>query len=314
MPSPAPTSSRRVAPSALAPKDGCPPDPGAVVARVGAWYSVNARDLPWRRPGVGPWAVLVSEFMLQQTPVERVRGPWQAWLDRWPSPVALADSPAADALRAWGRLGYPRRALRLHQAATIITDRHDGEVPTDIDTLLELPGVGTYTAAAVASFAFGQRHVVLDTNVRRVLARIWSAVAYPGTALTRDETTLATQVLPGEPAAAADWARASMELGALVCVARQPRCGHCPVADLCGWRAAGFPRWEGPPRRGQSYHGTDRHCRGALLAVLRSSDEPVTAEQVAAAWQDRAQRERALASLIADGLVIAAGGTWALPT
>ena len=284
-----------------------------VVRRTLRWYDANARDLPWRRPEAGPWAILVSEFMLQQTPVERVRGPWQAWLDRWPTPEALAAAPAGEAVRAWGRLGYPRRALRLHQTAQVITDRFDGQVPRRLADLLSLPGVGSYTAAAIVSFAYGQRAVVLDTNVRRVLARVATGRAYPEPAPTRVETQLAESYLPAAPARAARWAVASMELGALVCVARTPRCEICPVADLCAWRLAGSPAWDGPPRTGQTYEGTDRQCRGALLAVLRSSDGAVAADELDRAWPEPAQRGRALASLVADGLVVAVGCGWALP-
>jgi A/G-specific adenine glycosylase len=289
--------------------------PRAIVSRTLAWYAEHARDLPWRRPGVSPWAVLVSEFMLQQTPVERVRGPWAAWLERWPSPDALAAAPAGEAVRAWGRLGYPRRALRLHQTAVMITERFDGEVPADRASLLSLPGVGSYTAAAIASFAYGRRAVVLDTNVRRVISRVALGTAQPGNSPSRLELTMAERLAPQNPARAARWAVASMELGAMVCVARTPRCAECPVRDLCAWRRAGAPAWAGPPRRGQAYAGTDRQARGALLAVLRSADEPVSAEELAAAWADPAQGERALASLIDDGLVVPAGAHhYALPT
>ena len=247
--------------------------------------------------------MLVSEFMLQQTPVERVREPWARWLERWPTPPELAASPSGDAVRAWGRLGYPRRALRLHGAAVAITERFDGWVPEELDDLRSLPGVGGYTAAAVASFAYGRRAVVLDTNVRRVLGRVVVGEAYPGTAQTRAEVAVAEALLPDEPARAARWAVASMELGALVCTARGPRCDACPITDLCAWRGAGYPAWAGPPRRGQTYEGTDRQCRGALLAVLRSSDVAVGADELAAAWPEPVQRERALTSLVADGLV-----------
>ena len=247
---------------------------------------------------------MVSEFMLQQTPVERVRGPWAAWLDRWPTPEALAAAPAGEAVRVWGRLGYPRRALRLHQAAVAITERFDGEVPRDLEALRSLPGVGSYTAAAIASFAYGRRAVVLDTNVRRVIARVALGAAHPTTTPSRLELAVAEQLAPREPARAARWAVASMELGAVVCVARTPRCAECPVHDLCAWRRAGAPAWSGPPRRGQAYAGTDRQARGALLAVLRSADQPVTRVELDAAWSDPAQCERALVSLITDGLVV----------
>jgi A/G-specific adenine glycosylase len=286
----------------------------AVVRRVLGWYGENARDLPWRRPEATPWQVMVSEFMLQQTPVERVRGPWQTWVERWPTPAALAAAPSGEAVRAWGRLGYPRRALRLHRAAVAITEDFGGEVPSDRETLLTLPGVGSYTAAPIASFAFGRREVVLDTNVRRVLARVEAGVAFPAAAQTVDEVDRATAFVPATPARAARWAVAVMELGALVCVARSPRCAACPVRDLCAWRGAGYPAWDGPPRRGQSYGGTDRQCRGALLAVLRSSDGPVARAELAGAWVDADQRERCLASLLQDGLAMTTeNGDLALP-
>jgi A/G-specific adenine glycosylase len=289
--------------------------PRAVVTRILDWYADHARDLPWRRPGTSPWAVMVSEFMLQQTPVERVRAPWAAWLERWPTPEALAATPAGEAVRAWGRLGYPRRALRLHQAAVAITERFEGQVPADLESLRSLPGVGSYTAAAIASFAYGRRAVVLDTNVRRVISRVALGTAQPGNSPSRLELTMAERLAPQNPARAARWAVASMELGAMVCVARTPRCAECPVRDLCAWRRAGAPAWAGPPRRGQAYAGTDRQARGALLAVLRSADEPVSADELAAAWADPAQGERALASLIDDGLVVPAGSHhYALPT
>jgi A/G-specific adenine glycosylase len=289
--------------------------PRAVVTRILDWYDGHARDLPWRRPGTSPWAVMVSEFMLQQTPVERVRAPWGTWLERWPTPEALAAVPAGEAVRAWGRLGYPRRALRLHQAAVTITERFDGQVPAELEPLRGLPGVGSYTAAAIASFAYGRRAVVLDTNVRRVISRVALGTARPGSTPSRLEVAVAERLAPQDPARAARWAVASMELGAMVCVARTPRCAECPVRDLCAWRRAGAPAWAGPPRRGHAYPGTDRQARGALLAVLRSADEPVPAEELAAAWADPRQGERALASLIDDGLVVPAGSDhYVLPT
>lgn len=285
-----------------------------VVDRVLDWYADHARDLPWRAPDAGAWAVLVSEFMLQQTPVARVLEPWRRWLERWPTPADLAAAPAGEAVRAWGRLGYPRRALRLHRAAVAITERHDGEVPRDHAALLELPGVGTYTAAAVASFAYGQRHVVLDTNVRRVLARVASGAASAPTSATAAEGRLAAEFLPVEPDRAARWAVASMELGALVCTARSPACDRCPVIQLCAWHAAGRPVAAEIQRRRQTYEGTDRQCRGTLLAVLRSSDELVARAELDAVWPDADQRQRALTSLLADGLVVGDDtGGYALP-
>lgn len=285
----------------------------AVVSAVLRWYASEARDLPWRRPGTTPWQIMISEFMLQQTPVARVLEPWQRWVDRWPVPEALAAEPSGEAVRAWGRLGYPRRALRLHRAAVAIDQDHDGEVPADLAALRALPGVGDYTAAAVASFGFGQRHLVLDTNVRRVITRIGAGVQYPATSLSAAERALAETFLPRQAPRAARWAAASMELGAVVCIARSPRCDVCPVRSRCAWRAAGYPAFAGPPRRGQAYAGTDRQCRGAVLAVLRERDEPVPTEELAAAWPDQDQFRRALAGLITDGLISEGPAGYALP-
>ena len=284
-----------------------------VVSQVSGWFAEHRRDLPWRKPGIGAWPIMVSEFMLQQTPVARVLEPWRSWMDRWPDPAALAHAPAGEAVRAWGRLGYPRRALRLHAAAVAITEHHDGRVPDTLAELRALPGVGDYTAAAVASFAFGQRHVVLDTNVRRVLARLDGGIAHPSPAPTRAEYRAAEDWLPRRPERAARWAAASMELGALVCTARQPRCKECPVRHDCRWLAAGRPAHQGPPRVGQRYEGTDRQCRGRLLEVLRSSDDAVSSEALLQCWPDRSQAERALSGLLADGLAERDGEAVTLP-
>ncbi|KQX74652.1 A/G-specific adenine glycosylase [Aeromicrobium sp. Root472D3] len=275
-------------------------DPALLHDRITAWFATAARDLPWRR-GVSPWAVMVSEFMLQQTPVARVLPVYETWVRRWPTPADLAAEPAGEAVRAWGRLGYPRRALRLHAAATAITQRHGGGVPTSRDELLALPGVGDYTAAAITSFAFGGRAVVMDTNIRRVFARVVEGVEFPAPAVTAAERRLATSLLPADDAHV--WAAATMELGALVCTARSPQCGVCPVADACRWRALGHPAHEGPARRGQSWEGTDRQCRGRLLAVLRDATGPVPTAALDAAWPEAAQRDRCLDGLVADGLI-----------
>ncbi|MDX6315699.1 MAG: A/G-specific adenine glycosylase [Streptomyces sp.] len=267
------------------------------------WFDDNARDLPWRRPDAGPWGVMVSEFMLQQTPVSRVLPVYEHWLSRWPTPAALATEPAGEAVRAWGRLGYPRRALRLHAAATAIAQLHGGEVPRDHAQLLALPGIGEYTAAAVASFAYGQRHAVLDTNVRRVFARAVTGTQFPPQATTAAERRTAAGLLPAEEAVAARWAAATMELGALVCTARSPECVRCPIAARCAWRLAGSPAHDGPPRRGQTYAGTDRQVRGKLLAVLREAHGPVEQAVLDRVWDEPVQRARALDGLVADGLV-----------
>ena len=243
-----------------------------------AWYARNARDLPWRAPGATPWSVLVSEIMLQQTPVARVLPEYLRWIARWPTPAALAAEPAGEAIRQWGRLGYPRRALRLHETATILTTRHGGMVPADRDALLALPGIGSYTAAAVASFAFGQRHAVLDTNVRRVLARLVAGQPMPAAALSVAERRLAESLLPAEPAVAARWSVAVMELGALVCTAASPRCGTCPVARDCAWLAAGRPGAQGHRRRrpGAGPSVTTARTGNAAAACSRCCAIPAT--------------------------------------
>jgi A/G-specific adenine glycosylase len=282
--------------------------------RVLEWYAENARDLPWRRAVATPWGVFVSEVMLQQTPVVRVEPVWRAWVRRWPSPGDLAAEPPGEAVRAWGRLGYPRRALRLHDAATAMVARHDGRVPATEAELLELPGVGAYTAAAVATFAFGARTTVVDTNVRRVLARVACGQQYAARSPTRSELTLASGWVPREAGQARTWSVAVMELGALVCTARAPQCHGCPVRDLCAWRLAGRPPHDGPPRRGQEWHGTDRQLRGILLEAVRGSDHPVDRGTLEALSDNVAQRERCLDSLVADGLVEPlAGGRFRLP-
>jgi A/G-specific adenine glycosylase len=271
------------------------------LAPVLSWYASHARELPWRQQGASPWAILVSEVMLQQTPVTRVLPAYEAWLARWPTARSLAACTPGEAVRQWGRLGYPRRALRLHATARIITERHAGQVPAALEALAQLPGVGSYTAAAVASFAFGQRHAVLDTNVRRVLARLVRGEELPSRSTSAAEARLAESLLPAGRLEAARWSVAVMELGALVCTAARPRCSGCPVAAECSWRQAGSPasaRRHPAPR----YEGSDRQCRGALLAALRGTAGPVRAVQLEAAWPDQQQRARALEGLVADGL------------
>ncbi|BCO60608.1 adenine DNA glycosylase [Mycobacterium intracellulare] len=272
------------------------------VTNLLAWYETSRRDLPWREPGVSAWQILVSEFMLQQTPVARVLPIWSDWVRRWPTPSATAAASAADVLRAWGKLGYPRRAKRLHECATVIARDHDDVVPDDVDTLLTLPGVGSYTARAVACFAYRRRVPVVDTNVRRVVARVVHGLADAGApSATRDHGDVSA-LLPDD-ATAPQFSVALMELGATVCTARTPRCGLCPLGQ-CAWRRAGYPAAQGPPRRVQTYAGTDRQVRGRLLDVLRAKDSPASRAELDVAWlTDTAQRDRALYSLLADGLV-----------
>ncbi len=295
---------------------------------ITGWFAAEGRDLPWRSPQCSAWGVMVSEFMLQQTPVVRVLPVWEEWMHRWPEPAALAAEPSGEAVRAWGRLGYPRRALRLSEAARRIVEQHEGQVPSSPADLLALPGVGSYTAAAIACFAFGLPETVVDTNIRRVHARLVSGNALPEPSHTAAEARLAADLMPatgddgGELACA--WNAAVMELGALICTARSPRCGECPVSASCAWIARGRPEPHYTPK-GQPWAGTDRQVRGAMMAVLRASDEPQPADTLLAtaptepgsatelvrAFQGllslpagAAQRSRCLAGLLADGLAV----------
>lgn len=275
-----------------------------IAARIADWYAAGHRDLPWRRPGFTAWGTLVSEFMLQQTPVARVIPALERWLARWPTPADLASVPPGEAVRAWERLGYPRRALNLHGAATAIAERHGNEVPADVDALLALPGVGPYTARAVAAFAHGIRTPVVDTNVRRVLARAVRGQGEAGPPRTAADLAEMEALLPADPARARLVNAGTMELGQVVCTARAPRCGECPIADACAWRAAGYPVYEGPRAAVQKrYEGSDRQVRGLVLRELRASDTPVPAEVIAGLWPDAVQLARAVDGLLRDGLV-----------
>ena len=273
-----------------------------IVPQLLDWFDREQRDLPWRRKAVTPWQILVSEFMLQQTPVARVEPIWLDWVARWPTPSATAAASAADVLRAWGKLGYPRRAKRLHECAAVIATEHDDVVPSDVATLLTLPGVGAYTARAVACFAYRQRVPVVDTNVRRVVARAVHGRADAAASPSPRDLDDVEALLPND-ADAPRFSAALMELGATVCTARAPRCGRCPLS-ACAWRSDGYPAATTPARHGQRYAGTDRQVRGRLLDVLRGNDSPVTRGQLDVAWlTDTAQRDRALDSLLLDGLV-----------
>ena len=286
-----------------------------LISTLVGWYRAHARVLPWRGADVSPWGVLVSEIMLQQTPVTRVEPAYLAWMTRWPVPVDLAADSPGEAVRMWGKLGYPRRALRLHECARVITERHGGVVPDDVDQLLALPGIGAYTARAVAAFAFGQRQPVVDTNVRRVVARAVLGQGDAGPPSTARDLAVVDELLPSSPALASEFSIALMELGALVCVARAPRCPLCPLEPQCAWIAAGSPAHEGPTARPQRFVGTDRQVRGLLMDVLRAADGPVPAVALDVTWPDQVQRARALDGLIADGLIDPLpDGRFALPT
>ena len=267
----------------------------SVVQRLLPWFEANGRDLPWRDPSTTPWGVLVSEIMLQQTPASRVEPRWREWMECWPTPAALAAASTADVLHAWGRLGYPRRALRLHEAAQHIESVHGGIVPSSTSELRAIPGIGEYTAAAIQSFAFHQPSVVLDVNIRRVLTRVFLGTDISRTSISAIERQLGARALE-EAGHDPRWNATIMEFGALVCTARNPLCGECPIADRCAWRAAGYPALE-QPRRGQAWAGTDRQVRGIVMAHLRSAPE-FTADRadLLALW-DRSLRSARLSRL-----------------
>jgi A/G-specific adenine glycosylase len=285
-----------------------------IATAVTDWFGRSARDLPWRRPGFSPWGILVSEVMLQQTPALRVIEPLAEWLRRWPTAADLAAEPAGEAVRAWGRLGYPRRALRLHACAVAIVERHGGVVPDSVDCLLALPGIGDYTARAVAAFAYGKRHPVVDTNIRRVLARAVGGQAQPAPPSTARDLAAMDALLPEDPQAAQRFNAGMMELGAVICTSSSPHCDDCPIAELCAWRQAGYPRYTGARRAVQKrYEGSDRQVRGVILHELRAADGAVASVRLQQLWPDAAQRDRALASLVADGLAVAVGDSYRLP-
>ncbi|WP_298867562.1 A/G-specific adenine glycosylase [uncultured Microbacterium sp.] len=281
------------------------------------WYRREARDLPWRRAAFsdryGAWGTLVSEFMLQQTPVTRVIPHLQAWLERWPTPAAQAEATPAEVVHQWANLGYPRRALWLHRAAVEVVERHGGVVPRDVHALLALSGIGDYTARAVAVFSYGDRHPVVDTNTRRVIARAVDGCSQPEAPSKRDLSRM-DALLPDDAAESAVFNAAMMELGAVVCTARSPRCESCPIAASCAWLAAGRPDTGDTRRRQAKYEGSDRQTRGGVLRALRHADgHRMPADAVLADWPDPIQRDRAIDSLIADGLVEAEDGMLLLP-
>jgi A/G-specific adenine glycosylase len=261
------------------------------------WFKRNKRDLPWRN--TTPWGVMVSEYMLQQTPVNRVLPKWIEWMERWPTPKDLAAATPAQVITAWGRLGYPRRALRLHAAAQIIAEDFNNEVPEDLETLQTLPGIGEYTAAAIAAFAFDRRTLVMDVNIRRVLTRVIDGNEHPKPAPTSREKARRLALLPEKNAHI--WAAATMELGALVCTSKNPKCELCPVISNCNWRKNGYPK-SNLIRKSQDWHGTDRKCRGTIVQALREN-ESLTENAIKKLWPDESQIEKALRTLQEDLLI-----------
>lgn len=276
-----------------------------------SWFDERGRDFPWRVPGTPPWHILLCEVMSQQTPIARVLPAWIEWTARWPTPGDLAAANTDDVLRAWRTLGYPRRALRLRECAQVIVDEHGGTMPATEEQLLALPGVGPYTAAAVVAFGFGGRSLVLDTNIRRVIARLHGEALPPPT-LTKGERERAASMLPADPEGAVAWNAGVMELGALVCTARAPRCSDCPVSTWCEWRGHGYPADRyAHRRRAQAFEGTVRQARGKIMAALRDSDSPVDISVLRQA--DPSRVDEALAGLLADGLIARSGDRITLP-
>jgi A/G-specific adenine glycosylase len=262
-----------------------------------AWFEENKRDLPWRKST--PWGVMVSEFMLQQTPVNRVLPIWIEWMERWPTPKDLASTKKSDLLKAWGRLGYPRRAIRLHEAATIIAKEFNNQVPAKLEDLRKLPGVGEYTAAAIMAFAHKKSSLVLDINIRRLFSRVLDGEELPALHITNHERESRTALIPTN---AHTWAAATMELGALICTATKPKCETCPLSNSCLWRAKGYPQSQNVKKKTQKWHGTDRQCRGAIIEYLRNHPK-ATESSLSKIWDDSSQLEKCLASLTKDGLI-----------
>ena len=263
-----------------------------------AWYKKNKRDLPWRNTDA--WGVLVSEIMLQQTPVARVLPIYIEWMKRWPTPAALAAATPAQIITAWGRLGYPRRALRLHECAKVISEKYRGRIPDTQSELRELPGIGDYTSAAIIAFAFEGRSLVLDINIRRVFARVIDGVEVPTAAPTKSERQEREKLIPSKNPHV--WAAATMELGALICTAKNPKCGQCPLADQCIWRSLDYPLSD-QPKRTQSWHGTDRQCRGVIVQSLRENPA-LSKKEIMQLWDVPSQVEKALLTLLEDGLLV----------
>lgn len=261
------------------------------------WFKKNKRDIPWRK--TDSWGVLVSEIMLQQTPVQRVLPVYNEWMKRWPTAADLAKASPAEVITAWGRLGYPRRALRLHECAKVITTEYKGVIPDTEAELRKLPGIGEYTAAAMVAFAFNGSSIVLDINIRRLFSRLFKGEEAPSAAPTKAERDEYAQYVPKKNPHL--WAAATMELGALICTAKNPVCGRCPVADQCQWRSLDYPA-STRIKRTQTWHGTDRQCRGTVVQALRDNSV-LTKKEILLLWDVPSQVEKAILTLLDDGLI-----------
>ena len=268
------------------------------------WGAASLRDLPWRRTRDG-WTILVSETMLQQTQVVRVVERLPLFLERFATPAICAAAPAGAVVDAWAGLGYNRRALLLHRAATVIVEQHGGRIPEETETLEALPGVGPYTARAVRAFAHELPAAVLDTNVGRFLARLHGRAFSPREAQTRADELAP----PDEPWM---WNQTLIEVGALVCTTRSPRCDACPVRSHCRWQGVGADPAVGSAavsRRQAAFEGSDRQLRGRLVDAMRRG--PVDRETVDTMLGER--RADVVAGLVRDGLAVEDGGRLRLP-
>ncbi|MFM7262441.1 MAG: A/G-specific adenine glycosylase [Acidimicrobiales bacterium] len=284
---------------------------GRIVAGLLATGGAELRDLPWRRT-LDPWRVLVSEVMLQQTSVARVLQRYDAFVERFPTPAALANAPLGEALALWQGLGYPRQCRNLHAAATVVAGRMGGELPRSLDELLSLPGIGQYTARAVLAFTRSADAAVVDTNVSRVLSRL------DGRSMTARELQQRADALVPQ-GLAWEWNQVLMDFGATRCTARKPDCGACPLAGECAW--AGDPGVADPApmsaaasRPQARFEGSDRQARGRAMRAL--VDGPRTRGQlvdVMALDGDPGRAHGLLDALVAEGLAVEDGAVVSLP-
>lgn len=290
------------------------PRTAAFRRQVLRWFAREGRDLPWRRTR-DPWRVLVSEVMLQQTQVDRVVPKYEAFVRRWPDPASLAEATLGEVLAAWSGLGYNRRAARLREAAAAIVERHGGRMPRSVERLEALPGVGRYTARAVASFAFGQDVTLWDTNVRRVALRYFLGGEFARREpSTGDLEAVLEDALPR--GRSRDWHGALMDLGSAICLGRAPACASCPLVRSCA-AARGFLAGRLPSRplarRQPRFEGSRRQARGAVVRMLASAGPRGMAEDELLRTLAREDAGAVIDALVREGLAVREGGTLRLP-
>ncbi len=271
-----------------------------------AWFTANGPDYPWRRTEDDPFAVLVSEVMLQQTQATRVEATFPVFMARFPTVEALAGASPAEVLRAWDGLGYHRRAVALREAARIIVARHAGRVPERVEDLLALPGVGPYTAAAVASIAYRVPVAAVDTNARKVMARLDHGAERDEITLPDAEASASAWLARDRPG---DWNQAVMNLGRDVCLTT-PRCPVCPLAPACRFRASGR-RGRPAGRRQPAFEGSMRQVRGAIVSQLRGHSSLSVARLARLTGHSSGRIGEAVAALHHDRIVSATPGALA---